>query len=153
MTKDQVNQVALNARLGANAKSTDVVGLIWRNLTGADIDAKNLADLSGLLDAKVLTAAQLATKAADLDLTAQVINLVGLGQSGWEYIPYGGYFTKCRFNRHFVSGVCWLSWFGTAHRNRTNFLENTLYRYLPKKLLSFNYHKRRCSNSSVCWLA
>ena len=90
MTKDQVNQVALNAQLGANAKSTDVVGLIWRNLTGADIDAKNLADLSGLLDAKVLTAAQLATKAADLDLTAQVINLVGLGQSGWEYIPNGG---------------------------------------------------------------
>ena len=90
MTKDQVNQVALNARLGANAKSTDVVGLIWHNLTGADIDAKNLADLSGLIDAKVLTAAQLATKAADLDLTAQVINLVGLGQSGWEYLPYGG---------------------------------------------------------------
>jgi len=90
MTKDQVSQVALNARLGANAKSTDVVGLIWRNLTGADIDAKNLADLSGLIDAKVLTAAQLATKAADLDLTAQVINLVGLSQTGWEYIPYGG---------------------------------------------------------------
>ena len=82
--------MALNAVLGPSPKNTDVVGLIWRNLTGQAIDAKNLADLSGLIDAKVLTAAQLATKAADLDLTAQLIDLAGLTKTGWEYVPYGG---------------------------------------------------------------
>jgi len=64
--------------------------MIRKNLTGSDIDSKNLADLSGLIDSKAITAAQLATKAADLDLTAQVIDLVGLSKTGWEYIPYGG---------------------------------------------------------------
>ena len=89
-TKDQVSQVALNAVFGANAKSKDVVSLIWKNLTGSTIDDKNLADLSGLIDSKAITAAQLTTKAADLDLTAQLIDLVGLSKTGWEYIPYGG---------------------------------------------------------------
>jgi Ca2+-binding RTX toxin-like protein len=89
-SKDQVSQVALNAVFGANPKSKDIVSMIWKNLTGSDIDSKNLADLSGLIDSKATTAAQLATKAADLDLTAQVIDLVGLSKTGWEYIPYGG---------------------------------------------------------------
>jgi len=89
-SKDQVSQVALNAVFGANPKSKDIVSMIWKNLTGSDIDSKNLADLSGLIDSKAITAAQLATKAADLDLTAQVIDLVGLSKTGWEYIPYGG---------------------------------------------------------------
>jgi len=89
-SKDQVSQVALNAVFGANPKSKDIVSMIWKNLTGSDIDSKNLADLSGLIDSQAITAAQLATKAADLDLTAQVIDLVGLSKTGWEYIPYGG---------------------------------------------------------------
>ena len=89
-SKDQVSQVALNAVFGPNAKSKDVVSLIWKNLTGSAIDSKNLADLSGLIDSKAITAAQLTTKAADLDLTAQLIDLVGLSKTGWEYIPYGG---------------------------------------------------------------
>lgn len=88
-SKDQVSQVALNAVFGADAKSKDVVSLIWKNLTGSTIDDKNLADLSGLIDSKAITAAQLTTKAADLDLTAQLIDLVGLSKTGWEYIPYG----------------------------------------------------------------
>ncbi|NCW25611.1 MAG: matrixin, partial [Betaproteobacteria bacterium] len=89
MTKDQVNQVALNARLGANAKSTDVVKLLWKNLFNADIDASNLAYYSGLIDSKAMTAAQLTTLAADLDLTAQLIDLAGLSKTGWEYVPFG----------------------------------------------------------------
>ena len=90
LSKDQVSQVALNAVFGANAKSKDVVSLIWKNLTGSTIDDKNLAELSGLIDSKAITAAQLTTKAADLELTAQLTDLVGLSKTGWEYIPYGG---------------------------------------------------------------
>jgi len=57
----------------------------------SDIDNTNLvSQLGDLINFKVITAAQLATKAADLDLTAQVIDLVGLSKTGWEYIPYGG---------------------------------------------------------------
>ncbi len=90
LSKDQVSQVALNAVYGANPKSKDIISMIWKNLTGSAIDDKSLADLSGLIDSKAITAAQLATKAADLDLTAQVIDLVGLSKAGWEYVPFGG---------------------------------------------------------------
>ena len=89
MTKDQVSQVAIDAVFGANPKSTDVVKLLWKNLFNADIDASNLAYYSGLIDSKAMTAAQLTTVAADLDLTAQVIDLAGLSKTGWEYIPFG----------------------------------------------------------------
>jgi len=89
MTKDQVSQVAINAVFGAYPKSTDVVKLLWKNLFNADIDASNLAYYSGLIDSKAMTAAQLTTVAADLDLTAQVIDLAGLSKTGWEYIPFG----------------------------------------------------------------
>lgn len=89
MTKDQVSQVAIDAVFGANPKSTDVVKLLWKNLFNADIDASNLAYYSGLIDSKVMTAAQLTTVAADLDLTAQLIDLAGLSKSGWEYVPFG----------------------------------------------------------------
>jgi Ca2+-binding RTX toxin-like protein len=90
LSKDQVSQIALNAVFRATAKRKDIVSMVWKNLTGSPIDDKNLADLSGLIDSKVITSAQLATKAADLDLTAQVIDLVGLSKTGWEYIPSGG---------------------------------------------------------------
>ena len=89
MTKDQVSQVAIDAVFGANPKSTDVVKLLWKNLFNADIDASNLAYYSGLIDSKVMTAAQLTTVAADLDLTAQLIDLAGLSKTGWEYVPFG----------------------------------------------------------------
>ena len=90
MTKDQVSQVAIDAVFGVNPKSTDVVKLLWRNLFNADIDASNLAYYSGLIDSKTMTAAQLTTVAADLELTGQLIDLVGLSKTGWEYLPYGG---------------------------------------------------------------
>ena len=89
MTKDQVSQVAIDAVLGANPKSTDVVKLLWKNLFNADIDAPNLTSFSGLIDSKAMTAAQLTTLAADLDLTAQLIDLAGLSKTGWEYVPFG----------------------------------------------------------------
>ena len=90
MTKEKVSQVALDAVFGANPKSTDVVKLLWKNLTNADIDASNLAYYSGLIDSKAMTAAQLTALAADLDLTAQLIDLAGLSKTGWDYIPYAG---------------------------------------------------------------
>jgi len=92
--------VALNAALtpivGPNPTGKQVVQLIWKNLMGSDIppsdiDNTNLvSQLGDLINLKVITAAQLVTFSADLDLTAQVIDLVGLSKTGWEYIPYGG---------------------------------------------------------------
>jgi hypothetical protein len=62
-----------------------VVGLLWKNVMGTEIDARNLADFSGLIDQGSISAAQLTTKAAELDVTAQLIDLAGLARTGWEF--------------------------------------------------------------------
>jgi Ca2+-binding RTX toxin-like protein len=85
LSMDQVAQLALNARLGTNPRSSEVVGLLWKNVMGTEIDARNLADFSGLIDQGSISAAQLTTKAAELDVTAQLIDLAGLARTGWEF--------------------------------------------------------------------
>lgn len=89
-SKEQVSQVALQAALGMNPNSVDVVKLLWSNLTNTEIDSKSLADFTGLIDSKIMTAAQLVSFAADLEITANVIGLVGLSKVGLDYIPFGG---------------------------------------------------------------
>ncbi|NDD13640.1 MAG: hypothetical protein EB072_13585, partial [Betaproteobacteria bacterium] len=59
----------------------------WKNVMGTEIDAKNLAELSGLLDSKALSPAQLTSIAAEHDLTGQTIDLIGLTKTGWEFSP------------------------------------------------------------------
>jgi hypothetical protein len=85
LSMDQVAQLALNARLGTSPRSSEVVGLLWKNVMGTEIDARNLADFSGLIDQGSISAAQLTTKAAELDVTAQLIDLAGLARTGWEF--------------------------------------------------------------------
>ena len=87
LSMDQVAQLAIQVRLGANPKSGELVTLLWKNVMGTEIDAKNLAELSGLLDSKALSPAQLTSIAAEHDLTGQTIDLIGLTKTGWEFSP------------------------------------------------------------------
>ncbi len=90
-SKEQVSQLALDVALGTNPNAKDVVNLIWTNLTGrGDLLDSEIPNLMRSLVPTVLTASQLTTMVADLDFTAQAIDLVGLSKTGWEYIPYGG---------------------------------------------------------------
>ena len=87
----KIDPAHLDVALGTNPNAKDVVNLIWTNLTGrGDLLDKEIPNLVRSLVPTVLTASQLTTMVADLDFSAQDIDLVGLSKTGWEYIPYGG---------------------------------------------------------------
>ena len=89
MTYEELMQVALDVVLGANASSLSVVDLIWTNIVGPPTAADNLPQYSALIDNGTYTAAQLAIAAADHSLNTTNIDLIGLSETGLEYIPYG----------------------------------------------------------------
>ena len=82
MTYGQLMQVALDVVLGANPSSLSVVDLIWTNIVGPSTAADNLPQYSALIDNGTYTA-------ADHSLNTTNIDLVGLSQTGVEYLEYG----------------------------------------------------------------
>jgi hypothetical protein len=78
---------ALTAALGESPSDTDVVNLLYKNLTGQAPDSVSLSLYSSLLKTGLLTHSSLAQMAADSDLNKANINLVGLVQEGVEFIP------------------------------------------------------------------
>ena len=82
MTYGQLMQVALEVVLGANPSSLSVVDLIWTNIVGPPTAADNLPQYSALIDNGTYTA-------ADHSLNTTNIDLVGLSQTGVEYLEYG----------------------------------------------------------------
>ena len=82
MTYGQLMQVALDVVLGANPSSLSVVDLIWTNIVGLPTAADNLPQYSALIDNGTYTA-------ADHSLNTTNIDLVGLSQTGVEYLEYG----------------------------------------------------------------
>lgn len=87
---EQVAQLAIDIALGPVPSSGNVVRLLWRNVMGGEIDARSLAELSGLIDRGDLTSGQLAAIAARLEQTAVAVDLAGLARSGWAYeLPLG----------------------------------------------------------------
>ena len=89
MTYEQLMSAALDVVLGANASSLSVVELIWNNLIGPPTPADNIGQYAALIDNGTYTSAGLAIIAADHSLNTTAIDLVGLSQTGVEYIPYG----------------------------------------------------------------
>ena len=83
-------QLALDARLGAGASHSAVVTLLYTNVVGVAPGAADLAYFVGLLDSRSLTPATLGILAADHPLNTDHINLVGLADTGVEFIPYFG---------------------------------------------------------------
>jgi hypothetical protein len=80
-------QLALQARLGANPTPAQVVDLLYTNVVGKAPDAATRKTFTDLLDNRTHSMASLGVLAADTDLNKTQINLVGLVQNGLEYTP------------------------------------------------------------------
>lgn len=79
-------QLALDVKLGAGFSTADEVRLFYQNLAGITPSADDLAYYVNLVDAGQYTQASLGVMAADLDLNASNIGLVGLAHTGIEFI-------------------------------------------------------------------
>jgi hypothetical protein len=83
-------ELAINARLGANATNAQVVDLLYTNVVGQAPDAATRKTFTDLLDNGTFTVGGLGVLAADTELNKVNINLVGLAQTGLEYTPFSG---------------------------------------------------------------
>lgn len=81
-------QLALSAKLGANASNAAVVHLLYTNVAGANSPSavSDEAYFVGLLDSHALTVAELGVLAANTDLNQAHVDLVGLAATGLAFI-------------------------------------------------------------------
>ena len=86
MSYADLNQLAIDARLGGRASNADVVKLLYKNVVGIDPSASALALYKGLLDDGTYTQGSLGVLAADTSENAININLVGLALNGIEFL-------------------------------------------------------------------
>ena len=78
-------QLALDAKLGAGFSNEAEVKLLYRNLVGAEPSIEDLNYWVGTLLSHQYTPVSLALLVADLPLNAQLVDLVGLAQTGLAY--------------------------------------------------------------------
>lgn len=83
-------QLAINVRLGTDTTAAQVVDLLYTNVVGLAPDAATRKSFTDLLDNHTFTVASLGVLAAETELNKANINLVGLTQTGLEYLPLGG---------------------------------------------------------------
>jgi subtilisin-like proprotein convertase family protein len=76
--------------LAGGRSNTQFVNTVYRNVVGQSPDAASLAHFVGLLDSGGATQGSLALMAAELDLVAGRVDLVGLSASGLPYVEFGG---------------------------------------------------------------
>jgi Ca2+-binding RTX toxin-like protein len=86
MSYEQVAQLALDARLGTGHTHQQAVELMYFNLIGVAPSPQETAELVALIDDD-FTEASIAVFAAELDYNTDNIDLVGLSQTGLEYVP------------------------------------------------------------------
>jgi hypothetical protein len=80
-------QLALHARLGAAVDDHGgVVDLLFSNLTGNGPSTQTHDILVGMLDRGDFSAAALGNSAAETSINQANINLVGLAQTGIDYV-------------------------------------------------------------------
>ncbi|MBK8104268.1 MAG: pre-peptidase C-terminal domain-containing protein [Betaproteobacteria bacterium] len=88
MSYEQVAQLALDAALGAGHTHQQAVELMYFNLIGVAPSPQESAELVALIDVHhVYTEASIAVFAAELSYNTDNIDLVGLAQTGIEYVP------------------------------------------------------------------
>lgn len=81
--------LAIEARLGANPSHAQVVDLLYTNVVGQSPDDVAPKTFTDLLDSGTFTVGGLGVMAADTDFNKTNINLMGLAQTGLEYLPFG----------------------------------------------------------------
>ena len=79
-------QLALNARLGANASAETIVNVLYTNVVGSAPSGAEMALYAGMLNSGAHTATTLGILAADTPLNIANVGLVGLAQTGLEYV-------------------------------------------------------------------
>ncbi len=90
MSAAQIMQVALDARLGRGAQSSAVVSLLYSNVVGVAPAPTDLDYFVELIANGAHTATSLGVMASTTNLNESAIGLVGLTQTGLEFIPFGG---------------------------------------------------------------
>ena len=87
MSYEALMQLAINAALGANAANyTAVVDLLYENVVGFPPSTADETYFVELLDSGAYTVASIGVMAADTALNQANIDLVGLSQTGLEYL-------------------------------------------------------------------
>jgi hypothetical protein len=96
MSMQQVCQIAVDAQLisalAGSSSNADLARLIWRNVIGTEPDSGSVDLLLSFMDGRnaAFSQAQLLATVAQLDLNQQHVGLVGLANSGLEYLPFAG---------------------------------------------------------------
>jgi hypothetical protein len=80
--------LAINARLGAKPSHGQVVDLLYTNVVGQAPDSATRLSFTDLLDNGTFSVGSLGVLASDIDLNKVNINLVGLAQTGLEFLPF-----------------------------------------------------------------
>lgn len=84
---EQLLTAAINLVLGNNATSKQIVDMLYTDVIGSAPPPATEAFYTNLLDSGAYSIGKLAAMAADTGYNAAHINLVGLTQSGLEYLP------------------------------------------------------------------
>lgn len=87
MGYEDLMQLAIDARLGADATHSEVVDLLYTNVVGIPPSESNQAYYVGLLDSGTYSVSGLGVLAADHNQNLNNIDLIGLQQTGIEFIP------------------------------------------------------------------
>jgi cyclophilin family peptidyl-prolyl cis-trans isomerase len=82
----QVAQVVVNTGIFNQLSHADFVKTVYQNVVGSAPDAATQATFTALLDNGEATPAQLLALAANTDLNASTVNLVGLAHMGLAYL-------------------------------------------------------------------
>ncbi|MRD55324.1 hypothetical protein GH816_02045 [Betaproteobacteria bacterium LSUCC0115] len=77
---------ALAVSVNGKSSSTDVCTLLWENVIGTPATSADIAPFKAMLDGNQLSIGQLTTLAADTSFNMENIDLVGLAQTGLEYL-------------------------------------------------------------------
>jgi Ca2+-binding RTX toxin-like protein len=72
------------------SSSADICSLLWINIVGGAPSSTDIAPFVTMLDSKQMSVGALTTLAADTSQNTARINLVGLAQSGLEFVPVVG---------------------------------------------------------------
>lgn len=85
MNAETLMDIALTARLGDDYNDADLINLLYSNVVGEAPDQAEFDAYQALLDSGQVNHAQLGLLAADHELNAANIDLVGLAESGLAY--------------------------------------------------------------------
>ena len=89
MSYEELMKAVLDVIFGSNLSGPSVVCTSYKNLVGSLAPQSISDEYEGMLDRGSMTSTELEITAVDHDLKVTNIDLVGLAQTGIEYVVYG----------------------------------------------------------------